>query len=394
MAHLDYSVIDSTADFRHLSAAWNDLWRHSGTFEFPTQNEGIIQWSENFASEQDFYAIVVYEDEVLVGGLPLVVQRKASLETLCLPANCWSNGGDLLIRDGADSNAVIQAVLMALGTLKQSLLFFPYILPDAPRWQSFIQALRDFGEHTRISRRETAGLIEIGCDWNAYFQCLSSNHRSAVRRSEKQARKSGTLQLLRLNDLTEQEAQQWMLEAFQIENRSWKGAAGTSILASPGMPEYILQEAELARQAGMLELWFLTLDKQPIAFEYCHRVKNVCNSHKIGYDESFKRFGPGRLLRKLQLETLFADNPNSMLDTKGVLCPAKAKWVTRTYEFGCLTASIGGGLSKLWLQGADLARPIAKYFYRASPDREPPKIGGAAYVPTLPQTPPTIDAPA
>ena len=190
-----------------------------------------------------------------------------------------------------------------------------------------------------VSRVQRVGLIDIGNDWEQYFQALSGNHRSAVRRSEKKVRKSGEVRLLRLLNPDDAALHQWMRQAFEIEHRSWKGTAGSSILAA-GIDGYFLQEAINAQDCGMLDLWFLLLDDQPIAFEYCHLVKGNCHSYKIGYDEKFKAFGPGRLLRKMQLEYL-TDRDNQdvnvsthVLDTMGLLCHAKAKWVTRDYRIG------------------------------------------------------------
>ena len=225
-------------------------------------------------------------------------------------------------------------------------------------------------------------MVDIGGDWDAYFACLSGNHRSSVRRAEKQARRAGELEVQRLSDLTAEETERYMHEVFRIENESWKADNASSILASEGMVDYFLQEAEIARQAGMLELWFLLLDGRPIAFEYCHRCKGVCLSYKIGYDQEFRKFAPGKVLRKLQLETLHQQDPGSILDTQGVLCEAKAKWVTRTFETGCLTASLGGTMAGAFVKGMRQARPLIRKLRGIPVIEDSIALGGQSYAST------------
>ena len=139
------------------------------------------------------------------------------------------------------------------------------------------------------------------------------------------------------------------------------------------MARFYLDEAEIARQAGLLELWFLLLDEKPIAFEYCHRAKQTCLSYKIGYDEAYKHLAPGKLLRKLQLETLQQQSPGTVLDTKGILCPTKAKWATSTYPIGRLIATVRGRVPKLILNTYLQARPIIQKLRNV--DGLPPAIG-------------------
>ena len=175
-----------------------------------------------------------------------------------------------------------------------------------------------------------------------------------------------------------------MDRAFDIEHRSWKGANGSSILAA-GMEDYYLQEAKNARDSGMLELWFLMLDDQPIAFEYCHLVKGNCHSYKIGYDEDFKAFGPGRQLRKMQLEYLTAnanqdERPTTFaLDTMGLLCTAKSKWVTRDYQIARMTGSLSfkGGL---FVKGQRLLRTIKNRIRPSHDEQADIKLGGASFL--------------
>ena len=127
------------------------------------------------------------------------------------------------------------------------------------------------------------------------------------------------------------------------------------------------------------------LDDAPIAFEYCHLVKGNCHSYKIGYDENFKKFGPGRLLRKMQLEHLMnqvegGDTPTTTaLDTMGLLCSTKAKWVTRDYRVGRMTASLSSK-AKFLVRGKQKLRQIKNRIRVPEDEQAGIQLGGASFL--------------
>jgi len=377
---LKVKTLASLTEFAQHSEQWDRLWGASGAYEATSRSEAIALWVRTFADPSDFRAVVVEsETGEFIGAIACMIQTSRGLKKLTLTANEWVNCGELMIASDGDSQEIISKIISQLKQ-EADVIEFDRIQFDAPRWRAFAKGLADDKQGLEISRIQRVGMIDIGDDWDRYFGCLSGNHRSAVRRSEKKIRKKGEVELVRLVNPEDDALNQWMERAFEIEHRSWKGANGSSILAA-GMEEYYLQEAKHARDSGMLELWFLLLDDQPIAFEYCHLVKGNCHSYKIGYDENFKAFGPGRQLRKMQLEYLTgnADPTTFALDTMGLLCPTKAKWATRDYRIGRMTASLSfkGGL---FVRGQQLLRKIKNRIRPQHDDQADITLGGASFL--------------
>lgn len=355
------TIVTSLSQFEDQAEAWNLLWENSQAYEGISRAEGIALWMRHFkpAHPHQFRVILVHHCDELVGGIAFYLENKHGFRIATLPTNDWINCGELLIDSSCDQDEIIASIVDSLIESEIGLISLPQINLDADRWQKLLKELQNRRCPTHIGRQQQVGVIEVGNDWETYFASLSSNHRSAVRRSEKKIRKEGEVELLRIQNPAEEDLPELMQQAFEIEHRSWKARSGTSILASKGMDQYFHEEARIANSAQLLELWFLKLNGTPIAFEYCHRVKGVCMSYKIGYDESFKNFGPGRLLRKLQLE--FLNNANDgthLLDTKGTLCDAKAKWTTRSYETGTVLASTGSLLANLYVQSYSTAHKL------------------------------------
>lgn len=380
-AELKVETLNSLSEFVQYAQQWNRLWDSSEAYEATSRSEAIALWVRTFEPSGDFRAVVVKSAAgEFVGGIALMVRSSRGLKKLTLIGNEWINCGELMISGEVDSQEVTRKIIDQLKR-EGDLLEFDHIQFDAPRWRAFASCLTEAKQGLEISRIQRVGMIDIGDDWDGYFQCLSGNHRSAVRRSEKKIRKNGDVQLFRLLNPEDEVLCDWMNKAFEIEHKSWKGANGTSILAAQ-MDDYFIQEAKNARDCGMLELWFLLLDDQPIAFEYCHLVKGNCHSYKIGYDEGFKSFGPGRQLRKMQLEYLTGNDvePTTFaLDTMGLLCPTKAKWVTRDYRISRMTASLSfkGGL---FVRGKQCLRKIKNRIRPQHDEQSDIKLGGASFL--------------
>jgi CelD/BcsL family acetyltransferase involved in cellulose biosynthesis len=235
-----------------------------------------------------------------------------------------------------------------------------------------------------ISAGSDVGLIDILHDWDAYTRSWSSNHRSSIKRSRAKLEAEGKVQVVRLHDPPDDELHEVLETCFAIENKSWKGQSGTSVVGTPGLRDYYHQEARIMRDIGALDLWLLKLNDQIIAFEYCQYSKGTCFSQKISFDPDFERFSPGKVLRCIQLEQYHQDPAADTFDTLGVLCEAKAKWVTRTYRSSRCFVAIGGPASNFLLRGYKSIRSLVKNFVKRKPSVESSedaiKPGAAKYL--------------
>lgn len=369
------------ADLAQHADAWNDLWRRSES-RLPSQRaEGIRLWCETFATESELTALVVRQEEQFVAALPLIRATRGGMLTIYrLPSNCTVSAGDLLLDPNADVNDAVALIASQLTALAGTLAVLEQIDTGSDRWQCMARRLREGGHELYVSAGHDVGVIDILHDWEAYTRSWSRNHRSAVKRTRKKLESSGDVQVIRMRDPSDQLLHETLEACFAIEDRTWKGENGTSIVKTPGMREYFHREAKIVRDAGMLDLWLLKLDDQIIAFEYCHLSKGTCFSHKISFDPAWERFSPGRLLRCYQLQQYHQDPQVNQLDTLGVLCQAKAKWTTRSYTNGRVVASLGGPCSHLLLKGLKASRQLYRRVRSGPATSEPIPAGAASYL--------------
>lgn len=151
-----------------------------------------------------------------------------------------------------------------------------------------------------------------------------------------------------------------MRRGFGIEDRSWKGAQGTSVVRTPGLLDFFCRQARQLAAAGQLRLALLELAGHDIAFLYGFAARHTLFTPKIGYDESFADFSPGQLLWFKLFEQLHRDQTIAQLDFSGVLAPATARWATSAYPVARVTIATGSVLGRVALAAGRAAGALRR----------------------------------
>ena len=336
MSSLRTIHLTSVADLRAEAAAWDGLWQRSDVALPLVRAELLAQWVEHFAPRADFHALVGADQSRWVAALPLISHRVGRLISAGgLPCNPWAPCGDLLCdATAAENDAAMDLIVAAAAELPWPLVWCDDATPAAPRWQALLRACDRAGvsahghEHCRVGR------LDIGRDWNAYLKQLAKNHRQAMNRAARRFADDGNLQFEICSKLEPARVEPWLREAFEVEDLSWKGESGTSVLRTPGMFEFFAAQARQLADWGQLEVAALRLDGRMLAFMYGYRGKQVSFAHKIGYDPNFSAHSPGQLLFYHILEHFHADGETRSLDFMGPMTQSISRWRPATYGVG------------------------------------------------------------
>jgi CelD/BcsL family acetyltransferase involved in cellulose biosynthesis len=330
----------SINEFRAMAGAWDDLWARSSCHEPMARAAFVAHWVESFAPRTPFCAVTVEDDGRLVAAIPMLERRlKGVFKVFALPTNHWATNGDLLLDPAVDAAQTLDALVAALGDDGPPMLWFDRVPYDGPHWLEFQAAIQR--ADGLVGRREAyhTAFIEIGDDFDAYEAGLAGSHRRNCRSRAKSLERTGGADGFVCGSGEAEQLNQLVHRGFEVEDRSWKGTAGTSVLKSPGMLEFYQAEARLAAELGHLDLSFLEHQERAIAFAYTMHAKGTYFEIKLGYDEQFKKFGPGHLLLRHKLRRLFADPSAGRLDCRGPVIPWILNWTDRTYPVGRLFAA-------------------------------------------------------
>jgi CelD/BcsL family acetyltransferase involved in cellulose biosynthesis len=343
--------LTSIDQLREESAAWDDLWWRSHAALPTARAELIAQWVEHFRPRAAFRAIVVERRGRWVAALPLIGQPIGWMFPVGrLPGNAWSTCGELLLdastaadaddAEVAGADAVMDHLVGSASCLPWPLLWLDEAVPESPQWQSLLDACDRTGILSAHHERYRVGRVEIGCDWDLYQQRLHKRHRQNINRLTRRLRGMGELHLERCSHLDPAEVESRLQTVFEIEDRSWKGQEGTSVLKTDGMLPFFVRQAEQLAEWGQLEIATLRLDDRIIAFVYGFCGKGIYFVNKIGYDPEFASFGPGQVLFGQLLEQLHGDGDVHALDFMGPMTESLARWQPATYGVGRIVLAL------------------------------------------------------
>ncbi len=328
--------LKTIAELRAAAPRWDALWQECDV-TIPTAQATLLeQWLAQFHATHAFHAVAVADDEGrLLAALPLVGRRlHGMLSAGHLASNAWTPAADLLLSPEAD-DSVLDTLAQGLARMPWAILWLDFAIVSAPRWQRLVAACRRAGleadshEHFRLPQ------IDIAGSWEAYRATWSRNHRQSLARMRRKLEADhGPIQLRRLHPTSPDEIAALLQTGFAIEHRSWKGAAGSSVLRTPGMLSYLTQQATLLAERGQLEIAFLDVADRPLAFMYGWKAKHVFHAFKAGYDEAFASYSPGQLLFHDLLEDFFRTGEYRVFDCIGPVNSATARWQTSDYAAG------------------------------------------------------------
>jgi CelD/BcsL family acetyltransferase involved in cellulose biosynthesis len=342
--------LKSPDQLRGAAAAWDDLWQRSCVTLPTARAELVAHWVERLASGGPFHAIAIEQGGRWLAAIPLVESRlKGLLRVGRLPCNEWSWAGDLLLDPAADADAVLR-LIDAITELSLPLLWFDGVPLTQPYWQQFLAALDARGMGYARHGRFKIGMVDLTQDWTAYQADWSGNFRRQMRKMARRADEAGGVVLSVYRPSDSAELDRLLQLGFEVEDRSWKGRDGTSVLKSPEMHRYLVGQARLLARLRHLELHFLDYHDKPIAFEYGMQAKGTYFSPKVGYDEEFAHLTPGQLLRLKMSEQFFADPSRKTWDFLGPLVEATERWTTSSYPIERLVVATDGPIGRMALR--------------------------------------------
>lgn len=354
-------ILESTRELLAAEYAWDDLWEHSDVTAPSARARVIALWADNFAPSAAFRALTVESEGQLLAALPLTGGRFLSLfSTGQLPCNVWAASGSLLLRPDVEVVPVLDELVRGLSLLPWRQLVLERVAYESPSWVAFWSALERAGVFTRIVDQHRVGEVEIADSWDEYEASRKARHRQRRRRNARMLEKTGKTELKVYRSLAERDVDRLMRLGFEVEARSWKGAAGTAVMDNPEILEYYLAEAQQVAAWQQLELVFLELDERPIAYCYGWNAKGVRFCVKIGFDEAFAKYGPGQQLIFRLLERAHDEPESRLYDFHGRMVPWTESWITRSYPVGRVLIVSRGAAGRSLFRAYARLHPLLK----------------------------------
>jgi len=201
-------------------------------------------------------------------------------------------------------------------------------LPADPAYTALAPQHRlQAGLWMRATTAATA-VLDLQDGWDAFYATLSAQRRYDHRRAQKRASAIGAVRFQAYKP-TETETPDLLDRAFAIENRSWKGQQGSSILRRPQLESFFRSYSLAAAAEGSLRVFFLVVDEVAVSMALCVEKYDALWFLKIGYDETYAKCSPGILQLMYIIEHCCATG-TSRIEHLGSFEPWLAAWTSRS----------------------------------------------------------------
>jgi len=337
---MELQVFTDLDTFLAHQRAWDDLWERSGVVLPTARAELVAHWVRHFAQGGDFRCLAVADHNRLVAGLPLV-QRwiKGLVPAGDLPANPWAVHGELLLDASADLPKALQCLCQGIHQTPWQMLWIDLALVQSLWWQELMAQAQKVGMSGLVHLRYPVGLVYLDENFSTYWASRSSNLHRKVRKCCQRLEEAGPVQLRVIQQASAEQWEEELDTAWRIEDASWKGTAGSSVLRTSGMREFYFNQAQILAQWGYAQLVFLQVATRPIAFAFGWESKGVVQVCKIGYDPDFSGCSPGHLLWWLWFQRLAETRKTVLVDFSGPLTDATRLWANGSYPVGRVVLS-------------------------------------------------------
>lgn len=349
MPAADRHELEVRTDIAAIGRDWDALadrldavpWLRPGWFE---------AWWRAFGTGR-LAVMALWRDGRLEGVLPLRYHRSA----VTSPTNWHTPQFGILAEDARSRRALLDAVF---DTRPRSVALH-LLDADSPDADAAAEAARRAGYRltSRVEMRSpyipTTGSLERLLKARPPGGKLLGELRRRRRRLE--ARGDVSVRVVtgpeRLDELLD--------TAFRLEAAGWKGREGTAIAARPETRRFYADVARWASSRGSLRLAFLDVAGESIACDLMLEESGSLHVVKRGYDESYRRYGPGNIMMLEALRLAYATGLES-LELLGSDEPYKLQWTdlcrTRLLVQAFAPTPLGHAERLLYAHG----RPVAK----------------------------------
>lgn len=329
---MQIEIITSVEQLEPLQREWNQAVEGSAFDSVFVSFEWFYAWLKHFASRDTMQIVIARSDGQIIGILPLLKEQKSvqafDLKVLRSASNLqtYKYGFVLLSKERPDT---LKRIIDHLSReIAWDVLRLSYVPVDAEIMTMLGNHAGNGSYKMYAETQMESPYVAMTGTWEDYLQQRNKKVRRNLDYFEKRLEKEGRVDVLTIEGGEDLERQ--VLAALEIEKSSWKGDQGTSIADSQQEKNFYIDLAGEMSRHGRFALYFLCLNGEKIAFDYCLKYKDRFNVLKTGYNPAYAKNSPGRVLRKKVLKKLYEEQRYRVYDLLGAQDEWKTEWTDRS----------------------------------------------------------------
>ena len=298
---LSVNKIDNFSDLLPLKDQWNQVLQNSDSDNPFLTFEWLSSWWNNFGDNGKLFVLLVKEEDRVIAIAPLMIVKMGVFKVLQFIGTGRSDYLDFIVAEKRQES--LQSIFKYIYDSKKywDIIYFRDILSNSPNLNFIKTAIND----SKMAFGEIIGTIApympINVNWENYLASKSSKFRNNMRRIEKKLEGAGDFKIACQNSITPEHVE----AMHNIEEHSWKTEAGSARLGDPIARKFFTEALEKFSSNNWLELWFLLLNQEPIAYSINFAYNNKIYNYNVAYKTEYRNLYPGKALTVRTLENAF-----------------------------------------------------------------------------------------
>lgn len=240
----------------------------------------------------------------------------------------YAGRGAFILREPRED--LLDDLLAALSRKVKDWDVFVFTLVEDSASQRLLMDLASRNQYRiEIAESNPSPYIAMQGSWENYANSLQSKFRWQLRKFEKRVQSAGQLSYRIFEKGPPLDS--FYRSVQEIERQSWKEKARTSITANEIQDRFHARLLQVAGERGWMSGHLLELNGEPIAYQFGLLYNNVFYDLKGSYKDSHRELGPGLMLYRSLIETLFTRKV-ALFDFQGVCHEFKMRWTDKTYR--------------------------------------------------------------
>jgi len=358
---LTVTCIATDEEFAALGPEWNELLWSSKQRDLLLSHEWFTMCRRWFCHGERLYALIVRQDERLVGFAPLQIRQVRRwglpLRQLCflhesLP---WYRG-DFVAAD--DSDLVLSAMFAYLAEHRRDW--------DLARFEGVAQQSRTIAALPRLGPPNglsvgiwepfnEASVMPIQGEWEDFLHSCGVHFRKHLRNSENRLRRAGALEFHRTREPEEVERLLRVVYSLQEDNHRYKQEQSPDsdrVSAEAGL--FLGREFS---KTGAAEVRLMTVDGVPVAGWFAVEVGQTSFALVTKHNVQFAKHSPGMVMMQEYLRDTWHSGPDR-IDCL-MTWPYVQRWTSHVERYVKVECFHGGVRSKA-LRGARILRDLLR----------------------------------
>jgi CelD/BcsL family acetyltransferase involved in cellulose biosynthesis len=317
--------------FVGLRDAWNDTVARAGIAHPFLSHEWLRTWWDAFGADRQLHILVVRSGDRICAIAPLVFERAhmygMPVRRLRLMHNDHTPRADVIVAEKSDEAYRVLWQALLEDRQRWDVLQLSQLPAGSVTREMFATLADDEGRATGIWQSGAAPYLQLTKTWIEYSEELTPKFRQNLRNRLNRLAQLGEPTLEILSDETTIGAGRH--DAERLEDSGWKQQAGSAIRSDPAVQRFYTLLVERAGECRWLRLMFLSINGQRIAGSYTAVYGGRLFLLKTGYDASFAKCSPFKLLTYFAIRHAF-ENGLREVDFLGDPEPWKLEWTSTT----------------------------------------------------------------